>query len=464
MVSFWEVADRAINTGRLQKVKDFDFHMFHVATRLVKEYGLKYDPKVPIPADDDLADKVFEAGVKLYAEVGTYCLDSERVIVFTEEEIRQSLAELNQRPHEIAIGEGLDRRILYARGISDPRKPLVIGGIVESNPREGRDFVQIYKSVAQEKIIDGIYYGPSPASIEGRRWTLGSPLDVHASISAVGWMREALRSVGRPGLHLLDACPSAIGAISTVHPDRGLRSSDAMTLPTYSELKVNYETLNKVAYCQNHGILKNPFWTSIIGGFSGGPEGCAVVNVASALSAIMVYQVGGAGYVCNAGLMQNPPINTVRAPVWVRNVSTQALARNTPLICGGGGLTAAGPGTEQMLWEIAVLGMHVACVGGHIIHGCRKSVLVKRNMGTGMEPRWEGEAARAACALSREDANEVVDYMIRKFENTITPETAPQGYSFEELYDFESARVKPEYFDLYSKVKRELEDRGLVFD
>ena len=47
MVSFWEVTDRAINTGRLKKVKDFDFSLFHTASRLVKEYGIKYDSKIP---------------------------------------------------------------------------------------------------------------------------------------------------------------------------------------------------------------------------------------------------------------------------------------------------------------------------------------------------------------------------------------------------------------------------------
>jgi methylamine--corrinoid protein Co-methyltransferase len=464
MVPFWEVADRAINTGRLKKVKDFDFNLFNVVTRLVKEYGIKYDPKIPIPADDDLTDRIFEAGVKLFVEVGTYCIDTERIIAFSEDEVRQSLAELSRMPREIEIGTGLDKRTLYARKIGDPRKPRVIGAFIESNPREGRDFIQMYKSVAQEKIIDGIYYGPPPTTIEGKKWVLGSPLDLHACISAAGWMREVLRSVGRPGLHLLDACPSAIGAISTCDPADGLRKSDAMTFPTISELKVNFEALNKVAYCQKNGYMKNPFWTSITGGFAGGPEGCAVVNVASALNAIMVYQVGGSGYVCNAVLFQNPPINTIRPTLWVRNVSTQALVRNTPLICGGGGLTAAGPGTEQQLWEIAVLGIHVACVGGHILHGARKSVLVKPNQGTGMEPRWMGEIARAACALRREEANEVVDFVIRKYENSVSPDAAPQGYSFEELYDYENVRVKPEYFSLYERVKRELEDRGLVFD
>jgi hypothetical protein len=44
-------------------------------------------------------------------------------------------------PDFIEIGEGMEKRRLFKRGISDPRKPLVIGGVVESNPREGRDFV-----------------------------------------------------------------------------------------------------------------------------------------------------------------------------------------------------------------------------------------------------------------------------------------------------------------------------------
>jgi methylamine--corrinoid protein Co-methyltransferase len=445
------------------KMKDFDLRVFKVASRLVKEYGIKYDPKFPIPSDDDLADRLFQAGLKLYPEVGTYCIDTERVIQFSPEEIQEALLDLSRMPDAIEIGDGMEKRTLYKRGISDPRKPLVIGGVVESNPREGRDFVQMYKSIAQENIIDGIYYGPSPKSIEGKKWLLGSPLDCHACRSAVGWMREALRSVGRPGLHLLDACPSTLGSISACDPDKGLRKTDAISIPTISELKVNFEGLNKVAYSLHYGCLRNPFWTSIIGGFAGGPEGAALLCVASAFNAILVYRVGGSGYVCNAGLLQNPAVNTARATLWVRNVSMQSLVRNTNLICGGGGLTAAGPGTEQSLWEIAALGVHIGNPGGHIFHGNRKAVLVKPNQGTGMEPRWEGETCRAASALTREEANEVINFILSKYEDSLTPEKAPQGYSFEELYDYETVKVKPEYFDLYSKVKSELENRGLVF-
>src|SRR5512143_3110362 len=110
MISFWEVADRAISTGPLMKTKDFDLKVFKTASRLVKEYGIKYDPKFPIPSDDGLADRLFEAGMKLYAEVGTYCIDTERVIRFSEEELRDALTDLNRMPETVEIGEGIEKR------------------------------------------------------------------------------------------------------------------------------------------------------------------------------------------------------------------------------------------------------------------------------------------------------------------------------------------------------------------
>lgn len=464
MLQFWEVANRAINNGPMMRMKEFDLKLFNVTSRLVKEYGIKFDPSVPIPSDDDLVDRLFEAGLKLYAEIGTYCIDTERVIQFSKEEIHEALRDLRSMPDEIEIGEGVEKRRLYKRKIEDLRKPLVIGGVVEDSPKEGRDFVQLYKSIAQERIIDGIYYGPPPNSIEGKRWTIASPLDCHAARSAVSWMREAIRSVGRPGLHLLDACPSALGTISACNPENGLRKTDAITLATISEIKTNFELLNKVAYTLHYGCMRSPFWTSMVGGFAGGPEGAAIVSVADALNAIMVYYVGGSGYVMVSSILLNPPINTARQTIWVRNISLQALSRNTNLICGGGGLTSAGPGTEQQLWEIAALGLHTSVAGGHIIHGARKAKLVKPNQGTGMEPRWEGEAARASAGLSRTDVNELINFILSKYENNIAPSLAPEGFSFEELYDYEEVKVKPEYFNLYLKVKNELGKKGLIFE
>jgi hypothetical protein len=133
------------------------------------------------------------------------------------------------------------------------------------------------------------------------------------------------------------------------------------------------------------------------------------------------------------------------------------------MICGGGGATAAGPGTEQQLFEIAALAIISAAAGGHIFHGFRKSKLVKPNQGTGMEPRWGGETAKACISLTREEANEIVLFLLSQYEESLTPERAPEGYAFQELYDPEKVQIRADYFRLYEKVKAELTRRGLHY-
>jgi hypothetical protein len=201
----------------------------------------------------------------------------------------------------------------------------------------------------------------------------------------------------------------------------------------------------------------------MVGGFAGGPEGAVICSVASAINAIMVYQVAGSGYVMSSTILINPPITSDRRTYWVRNVSLQALARNTNLICGGGGSLAAGPGTEQQLWEIAGLASIIAVAGGHIMHGPRKSKLVKPNQGTGLESRWMAEVARATGSLSRGEVNVLVNFILEKFKDRIAPDQADPGYAFEELYDLQTVEIKPEYLEKYWKVKRDLESWGLKF-
>jgi hypothetical protein len=212
-----------------------------------------------------------------------------------------------------------------------------------------------------------------------------------------------------------------------------------------------------------YGCQRNPFWTIIVGGFSGSVEGAAITSIASALNALMVYQVHGSGYVMSSTILSDPPVTSDPRTYWVRNLSLQALARHTNLICGGGGSLAAGPGTEQQLWEIMGLASIIAVAGGHIMHGARKSKLVKPNQGTGLESRWMSEVAKATGHMSREEVNELVSYVLTKFEGSIAPDTAPEGFSFEELYDMETCEIRSEYMEKYYTVKRDLESKGLRF-
>jgi|GEM_PF-254702 len=463
MVSFWEVCNRAINKGKISKPEEFDMKVFKVVSKYVEKYGIEYTPEEPI-VDGDIADRVFQAGVEAYAELGTFCMDTGRVIRFTQEEIEEALKECAVTPSTLNIGYGNEKRVLFKRTPYDSRLPLCIGGVIESNPREGRDFVQLYKSIAQERIIDGFYFGPSPDSCEGYPWILDSPYDVQSARNAIGWVREALRSVGRPGMHLIDANPSPIGVAANLSAGEaeGLRKTDAVAIAAISELKVDFCQLNKVALTMEHGAMRNPYWCPIVGGYAGGPAGCAVVGVASALQAMLVYRVIGSGYVAPSALIQNPALNSDRPTLWVRNCELQALNKHTNLICcqtGGG--TGAGPGTEQMLWEIAALGIVISSGGGHINHGPRKEVLAAPTQGSGLEPRWQAEVCQATAGVQRDKLNHVLNSILLKYEDKLKDGSSPKGYSFDEIYDYDVVQPKQHYREIYERVKEELRELGL---
>jgi len=106
MVGIWEILDRAINTGPVMSSTEFDTKVFETATKLAKEHDIKYDPANPLPSDDSILDRIFEAGLNLYLELGTYCMTTERVIKFSEAEIKDGLRDVSS---EIEIGDGLER-------------------------------------------------------------------------------------------------------------------------------------------------------------------------------------------------------------------------------------------------------------------------------------------------------------------------------------------------------------------
>ena len=62
MIGFWEVVRRS-ESGPLVKEKDFDMQVGMLARQMVEKHGIKYDPQQVIPADDDLADRVYRAGL-----------------------------------------------------------------------------------------------------------------------------------------------------------------------------------------------------------------------------------------------------------------------------------------------------------------------------------------------------------------------------------------------------------------
>jgi len=106
MLSFLEIMERA-TTGPIMTAKEYDMKVFIPAVKkAVKKYNIKFDPENPCPADDDLADRIYQAALDLYADCGSYCTDTQRNIRFTREEIEQAVYEC---PKVVYFGEGPDR-------------------------------------------------------------------------------------------------------------------------------------------------------------------------------------------------------------------------------------------------------------------------------------------------------------------------------------------------------------------
>ena len=96
-------------------VEEADFERRLVAPtvrRLVGEYGIKFDRATIVPADDDLADRVFQAGLAFAAEVGLFCQNTSRRILWSRTELEEGL---RWCPDRVIMGAGNDAVVCRAR-------------------------------------------------------------------------------------------------------------------------------------------------------------------------------------------------------------------------------------------------------------------------------------------------------------------------------------------------------------
>lgn len=81
-----------------------------------------------------------------------------------------------------------------------------------------------------------------------------------------------------------------------------------------------------------------------------------------------------------------------------------------------------------------------------------------------MEPRVACETGRAATKAhtKRENANEIVKELLKKYENRHG--NPPLGKTFQECYDVKRKKPTQEYVDLYRKIKEELRELGVSYE
>jgi len=459
MVTFWEVVERA-ETGERMDEPTFDMKIFKAVNALAKEYHLYYDRENPVPSDNQLADNVWEAGIRAAVEIGIYCTNTKRNIRFTEDEIIETI---KSAKGTTTMGTGKDTVQEVHRNIGDTTEPIVGAGIqtvLYSNPEIA---YKMYKLCAQELDTDGIWQG-LVTRITGRYEVRANhPSEIYQYRKEVELMRRAITDAGRPGMFICANAPTAAATIGMCDPEKGIRPTDAISGGLIAELKISFDELNRMAFALAYGSPRRASHTAVIGGFSGGPDTAPVIAVAGGLLGMLVTQseLAGPNYVHN-----RLKTRACRACLWTGSLAVQAFARNSKIPAGSNGCDhpTAGPGTEQYFYEAAAGNIAAVASGAAALTGgTRKFVIGKvEDFGSPLESRWMGEICKASVGLKPEKANEIAKALLPRYESRLE-KGAPFGFTFSQLYDVEKEAPKPEYVQMYERVKDEFREFGLRF-
>ena len=456
MRSNWlpEIVKRS-ETGPFIKEADFEMALSRRVRSLVEAHGLRFDPKLPVPADDDLADRAYQAGLELFVEMGAYNQSTERRIIFGREEVEVAVA---GAPSSVLLGQGKDAVVEQHREVEGTVRCRMHSGPT-GTPCTERNHPLILQSCAQEPLVDCLGHG-SVATYLGLPIIPGSPLEILAARSQAAIAREAIRQAGRPGMHIEDNAVSltCAGKMASLDPDSGLRPSDGLLVAQMPELKTNYDQLSRVAHLQSLGMHVVDLMTPLLGGLGGGAEGTAVVTVASHILGAICY---GASYHFMGHMHLLRSNNTDRMGLWVQAVAGQALARNTPMVVVNDIYAVSGLGTADLLWEIAA-GALVGAVCGNHQHGIGATAGNETDHTSGLEARFQAEVAHAAMGLKRRDVNGLVLECLRRYEDRLGQPDL--GRPFPEVYNPETLEPGEAWLGVYHQVRSELRGLGLDMD
>jgi methylamine--corrinoid protein Co-methyltransferase len=450
-----EVVKRS-ERGPFMKEKDFEMNLARRTAELVREFGLRMAPDVLVPADDDMADRLYQAGMQLVLDTGFYNMSTERCIMFTRDELEDIVA---AAPGSLTLGEGKDAVVMRHRPV-EGSVPCCVHSGPTGTPSSERYHPLILQSCAQEPLVDCLGAG-SVSTYMGEPITAGTPLEILAARRDASVAREAVRKAGRPGMHINDvAVPlTCAGKMACFDPAGGLRPSDAFLVSQMVELKTDYDQLSRVAFMQSVDLHIVDLMTPLVGGLGGGAEGTAIVTIASHILGAVCYD---ASYHIYGHMHLLESTDTDRMGLWVYAIGGQALSRNTPMLSMTAIYTQAGLGTEEVLWEIAA-GSVASTVSGLHHNGVGATGGSREDHTSGLENRFNAEVAHACLGLSREDANGfVLDFLSRYEENHM--KNPPAGRPFAELYNTDTLEPGEEWLGLYHKVRDEIMGMGLDLD
>lgn len=451
----WEIQQRS-NTGPPCDENEFLSKVFvPTLQKTVRKYDIRYDPATPLPSDDSLADRVWQAGWELFREVGLYNTDTHRIIRVSDDEIAEALYLAKDR---YWVGAGRDAVLWKHRQVEDRTPPFC----VFSGDQTCSEALHYSMCLAylKEPLLDG-FCAPILEDAMGLKIRSASPFEINGCTEHIYNLRLAARQVGRPGVFLVavGTAEHDSGQIAVSDQAWGVRTTDSRLVGTLTEFKTADTLLNRAVHYQQYGCCVGNLTGPIYGGWCGGSEGVAVATVAYSLSGLVIH---GAMYNLHFPFHLNWGSNTTRELLWPIAVSGQAMARNSKLLYKMAGYSNAGPMTEMVFYEAACFAL-VSTVSGWHLWGVGSARNKYRDRATPLEARMAMEVGHAVArqGTTRAEANDLALRLLAKYEAEAA--TAPIGKEYSECYDVSTALPTRDHVDVYRKVRDELTEMGIVF-
>ena len=447
-----EVLNKA-ETGPIIDEKEFEAKLITQTIRkLIKKYELKFDKSVLVPADDELADRIFQAGMEFAVEVGMFCQDTNRRILWTESEYLRGLESCSGKA---IMGMGNDTVEINARTPESKTMPAFVGGPFGVPVPEDM-FVPIMLSYAQEPLID-VIENPTIEKVYGYPVKADSPWEVLGGWREAELAFETINRAGRPGMPIgcIEISPTALAQISAASWG-GVRPSDWHHVSAPSEFKTNYDLLSKMTHITRIGANMEGYLNIIYGGFLGGAEGVAI-GLAAGMIVVNQNYMGTTISASSA----HPFLHSDATPesIWAQSLAFQAISRNSKMLTASLCKPAAGPGTKTLLYECAAFILSGVVSGLTVPQAAMTATGTNRCHCSGLEARFSAEVSRAAVGMSREQADEITKKLMAIYEDDLP--NKPVGKPFQEVYDLKSLQPTAEWNGMYEEVKEELMSMGV---
>jgi len=193
-ISIFEAYDRFLN-GKKTREDTWDYVTVPNNAAMIKnKYKLEFGRNI-IPEDNDLKDRLFQAGVDMLVETGFFNPDLGRVMYVTESEVWEGIKKASK---SLRLGRGKDEVVCERRRGNSSAKPIIQGGPTGA-PVSEEIFVTLMQGYAQEATVDTLVSGVM-STIDGHAPTANTPWEIKATLAEIRAVREGMARAERPGM------------------------------------------------------------------------------------------------------------------------------------------------------------------------------------------------------------------------------------------------------------------------